>query len=1267
MKKKLLSLILTGVMLLSAPSGAMALEFSSGEPAADEFTDEYLQEYAAASAPVQESAELPEQDLIFTTGEAEEAAEPVYADDGQDEFSAESSIQTEIYTQDEAQEPEAVIFTESEYAQEDPPAPADQIIDAAVYDQMQEEVIFLSEDDLLSSPVAELPAEEANENEAVAEETDPFFRTEEPSPEEAELQTDPLQDPDSLLTASVGEVLVDTEEQYIEAGLPADRNTLPFWESWIDKESSLYVENVPERKGMEYPLYLSNLRISDDTMVKLEDRGDVWVLRSMQKYGTVTVTLDYEEPQVTHIKGTHSFKLSISDEVYQLDLSSTDGTHRLLPGKDLELEAGCYMEAYSREEGHHMGDASDLTYKWFLPDNGADGLEIISSTTDGTGMNLPEGMSGAKATVRAKAAEPGGYPVEVAAYKNNEEVARQRFYIGVLSEYFQITPSKLNTGLGLGESMKAEPMLHSLRKEENGTESDVVITDGIFFRWYFDHDSIQIHNDTANKTVEGEATFPAGDTFTIKRMSPHYLNLHLQAVEWDQDENDWHVLSDNYLWFDDIYINLQFKGQNHPRDRRNYLLYYNESVTASIDEASISHLPIHDDLFEIRWTLGVYNEQTDRVEPREGFYTVSADGMSVTVDGTKASQIEDLRRNGGINVQADLYYNGRQYAGTGTWMELREPREQYELPCEGGRVTLPHWDQFIERRSWCYVEDSSVPQGEDREFEITSVSITGGNPEVVSLEEQPEGWYIRSQRVFGRAEFTVGYTDIHGAAKTYTFSWIVSGDEYDLDVRFTGMNNWMQPGTTIDLIAEIRHNAFSEEQGYYDGDISKVTYRFILLDEAAKNLKILSQNGGQAKIQAGAEAEGYYRIRVEAYDQASGRNDPVAVQGRDLHVQRNYWVPEAEMIPRNLKPGESFTVNPRQVSYGIDEDGNSVREILPNIRFRWYFNEDEVTIKDGNGESIHPTEDDSYVYTSGSQGENASFTLTRMVPWEFRFGLRFYAFQNGEWQECGWREYYMDRMDTRFSFKEPNRFDHYLVFDGGTVTIAVDPDSLQNVDLSDQNYRFEWLLGRNRDNKPEPDTSYGDSFYTVSPDGLSVTIDGNVLKNIPELWSRGTDVQVKLLYKDQEVCREGTFVETRNYEDELEGLYDDGMLPGWTNEYRTVSHWIRNEEHQDGDELECPIISMSAANRDPDQTDPVVSVEKDNNGTWLVHAENYGAAVVTYSYTDVVDGSEHTDEFILYVGGDWYRAWIYAEDGGNQILAGTEKNTSAGCRSQTLQ
>ena len=74
MKKKLLSLILTGVMLLSAPSGAMALEFSSGEPAADEFTDEYLQEYAAASAPVQESAELPEQDLIFTAGEAEEAA-----------------------------------------------------------------------------------------------------------------------------------------------------------------------------------------------------------------------------------------------------------------------------------------------------------------------------------------------------------------------------------------------------------------------------------------------------------------------------------------------------------------------------------------------------------------------------------------------------------------------------------------------------------------------------------------------------------------------------------------------------------------------------------------------------------------------------------------------------------------------------------------------------------------------------------------------------------------------------------------------------------------------------------------------------------------------------------------------------------------------------------------------------------------------------------------------------------------------------------------
>ena len=88
MKKKLLSLILTGVMLLSAPSGAMALEFSSGEPAADEFTEHKAKEYA-------------ENPSGGTASEQQDADE---ADDDGDEYAETEPLATLFFASDYQEE-----------------------------------------------------------------------------------------------------------------------------------------------------------------------------------------------------------------------------------------------------------------------------------------------------------------------------------------------------------------------------------------------------------------------------------------------------------------------------------------------------------------------------------------------------------------------------------------------------------------------------------------------------------------------------------------------------------------------------------------------------------------------------------------------------------------------------------------------------------------------------------------------------------------------------------------------------------------------------------------------------------------------------------------------------------------------------------------------------------------------------------------------------------------------------------------------------------
>ena len=479
-----------------------------------------------------------------------------------------------------------------------------------------------------------------------------------------------------------------------------DETFLPGWAKEIEQSFNYYVWNAEYPAGHDSLMTITNVKVenadSQKPAFRLETRYDEngrkngWILRATENLGEATVTVSYTDENGK--KKNHSTRLFVGGDVYWPWLRTQDSFEYLHKGESVRLFAGIEHYSYSAENGSSGPEMPEAVYEFEIPEESSWLLKITPSSSD-----LPDSV-----TVTA-VSDGGSGNVLVHVFGKDEkgrkiEVATAEFWLSVYSDYTTLIPAWIDPGLRLGQTTEIKP--HYVRSYiEDGKKVEENIKN-IRFRWEYDPDAVVIEDKNGNTPTydqNGAYIYTPGSygddaAFRLSRLTVYDTDLWLYVERENEDGSGWHD-----EWARTYHLNgIEYNAPivEH-QEGKSILVRENRTRTIHLDT---SQLDADGFRYEISWQGGYWDDNDHFIEyPGLDCLTVSGDGKSVTVDGTKMAANERIRDACGMSILVRTYYNnGMELTAFGDFLEIGEPDKSastvvYKLSDQGSGNLRIYW------------------------------------------------------------------------------------------------------------------------------------------------------------------------------------------------------------------------------------------------------------------------------------------------------------------------------------------------------------------------------------------------------------------------------------------------------------------------------------------------------------------------------------------------------------------------------------------------
>ena len=577
----------------------------------------------------------------------------------------------------------------------------------------------------------------------------------------------------------------------------------------------------------------------------------------------------------------------------------------------------------------------------------------------------------------------------------------------------------------------------------------------------------------------------------------------------------------------------------------------------------------------------------------------------------------------------------------------------YDFPFSD-RVLLPWWGHYIDGQLHGWHYDDDHPDGIEFQVPVSDVQLKQdeSNPSF-ELIKTDDGWQIDALPTQGTAVVTMVYKSYDtGKNEKYSAKFTVGTDVYEVNVDSEDGNFRLLPGEQMTLTAQAVWRRFDpERQQHYDGDVSSLgfTWKWVL-DPEFKNFVSLKQDAKDPSraVVTAKSTDGWQEAWIQA--QMVKGNTVLGTGDFRLDVAEGGYMnlspARLDEKTANIRPGQSFEVNPFLTEYWVEGSGIS-SEVIKHARFAVRYDENYLEVKNAvTGKTVKP---DETVETDGTTGKDVRLTITRKIPFDFDFEIvaEHKIVDENRWDECDSRGYHMYGLDTGIWFEgNLNQWGNLDLFDEGTQELVLNTENLEGTE-----YTLKWSVGRH--NEKDDSISPVTGFYQISGD--RITMDGEKAWNIFE--GNGFLIRVLAMAGDEQISRTDIWVQTRNSFRDYGFPRDNVLLPYWGHDIGyELPVYVEDAAHPNGEELRLQITDVKVANEN--SAKPAVTVKKED-GYWHLEAtENYGKAVVTMTYIDL-DGSKKTHSYTLYVDTDHYDIWVDWKGQTNNLLRGSSLTVEA--------
>ena len=683
---------------------------------------------------------------------------------------------------------------------------------------------------------------------------------------------------------------------------------------------------------------------------------------------------------------------------------------------------------------------------------------------------------------------------------------------------------------------------------------------------------------------------------------------------------------------------------------------------------------------QVQYTVGTWDEDAedwDTVFPEEnGYYSTNAEEKSITLNGEALYTALQGTDREEIRVLASVVKGDGSILGErDSWIQVREP--WWECWHRQSWTMLPGWSENLTHYAEATIYNSENPYGGSADYEVLGVEVTEEEPaqegeSVVTVEktygeDADDYWWEYRAEGYGRAVLTVRYLDLGGVEQSYEFEVTVGSDYYEVKAWVEGKDHAL-PGETMVVHAQASHLRYEDgEEIVVDTDDpaqSNVLYTWEIVEgadvvsgEAVVQDPSDPKSGTVTIRDIEPEERGDFwhgiTVKVHVYEGTDETGAPIE------RASSLVWMTAADSFTllypwssdfrRDQGVGEEQEITPGIRYFDLDNGAGAYRP-EEKIRFRWYYDEDVVEIRDKAADIVVGNEENG-VYRGRAYADNSDYDYERTytiirktnAQTEIQLSVDVWNEEFGEWEtEYEGCHYWLDYLPYDMWFNTEQNY----VYRDASNTYELETENLEE-------FRTEIIVGAW---DYEQDTWY-ETFdeqsgcYTVT--GNKITLNGARLFDALE-GSGYTDVRIWAgAYNGTYLaCETETWCELWDVIEDYDFESNRDMLPGWDG---TVNRWFRaymeNSTYPDGWETQFEVIDVSVEQNEPwEEGETVVTVEKQYRNDdetsddywWYYRAESGGFARLTVTYLDQAY-NEETYSFDLYVGSDVYGVDVWSE------------------------
>ena len=987
-----------------------------------------------------------------------------------------------------------------------------------------------------------------------------------------------------------------------------DCDMLPGWEQRISNKYNCYLVNKDFQEGKDFDLPVTSVTVSDGSVVSVTSDDEGWILRAKNE-GECTVTVTYTDWD--DLDATEDFTIKVGSDVYSVDLWPESGSDRALPGKTVTMQAQAHHEQYLNGEQHNFSEEemAEVTYNWEIEDIACNGYDltgcivVIQDDSDPKKAevsfnDIPVDCDGAAVRIRVSVSEDG------------EHRASNDYMLFMNDEYYELWPTRIGDNPDVGEEITITPEIRRYPGEE-GQEYDVLTPGEVRF-------AVETYDDNAYEITDN------GDgMFTVLRKKEYETSFRIKAFVNDEETD-----SREYR-LDDLGYRISIREDQGTGD-----LFNDGEWSCPVEVEGLDGTD---------YTLTAWAEDHNGPEGTDatGAVRVATEEKRLYINGEQLGEMGISWIKVAVSAEVNDYEISDRSERD---FDVREPKIERNFDF-GDRDLLPGWDQWIDRKQNCHVENGENPYGCDFELIVTDVAVSDEN--VVRIENSDEnGWNLRAENM-GECTVTVTYTDWDGSEQTGEFTLYVGSDVYDVDMWTEDGSFKVLPGGTVTMYAQASHEQYDPETGEQhncsDDEMSGIAYNWeVEVVDADKDTDLNDcitvtqdeEDPRKAVVSFNDIPEECNWANVKVIVAIKENGEETARTDRWISMSREYLELWPTELYGDLDVGDMilFTLEVRE--YPADNENGY--NVLPSGQVRF-----ETEIYDDSAYTLDVSED-------------GSLSLKRLR--EYRSSFRIKAFvknENGDWEYADDREYWLNEKNYEIRYDiEGND----TIYSDGERTFALDLSG-----LGDANYEIVPYVGTGEFGEDGFENSLAEGEgWSYDKDTGRITFYGDDLYNMD---IGRIETKIVVMMGGIEVASEQRDFDVREAVYDYHGAFNDMTMllsDGTWYMGKKGNVYVESSVFPDGAEgtYEITDLKFTSEEDEFDTRDPI-SLESDEDNWKITPVRNGMAQMHANVELKVSDGTTdyQADEeldFTVVVGGWRYDIWLKTSTGSDRLQTGGE-------------